>query len=96
VLLFSVQSFWHLEHRIKNHLHERFVTEYLTRARYNATQAYPTVFVCFRASAEVGGCRLRKRPEVAAEIDRRFKQQLAAIEGDLRASARAAVAHLLR
>lgn len=54
--------------------------EYLTGARYNATEAYVRVFGCTRASAEVGGCRLRKRPEVAREINRRLKAQLAELD----------------
>lgn len=66
---------------LSNPLHELFVVEYLTRAKYNGTEAYARVFGCSRASASVGGCRLKKRPEVAREINRRFREQLAAIDG---------------
>lgn len=74
---------------LKNPAYERFVVEYLTTAKYNATQAYINTFGCSRRSAWSGACRLRKRPEVAAEIARRFQEQLAAIEGDMKAEARA-------
>lgn len=67
--------------------HERFVTEYLTTARYNATEAYRRVYGCMGHSAEVGGYRLRKRPDVAAEINKRFQAQLAAIEAATEARA---------
>jgi phage terminase small subunit len=56
--------------------HERFVTEYLTTARYNATEAYRRVYGCAGHSAEVGASRLRKRPDVAAEIRKRFDEQM--------------------
>lgn len=65
---------------LTNPLHELFVVTFLTVARFNGTEAYARVFGCSRASAEVGACRLRKRPEIAREINRRFKAQLAEID----------------
>lgn len=73
---------------LKNPLHERFIVEYLTGARYNASEAYRRVFGCTGHSAEVGASRLRKRPDVAAEIDARFKAQLAVLESEAKSHAR--------
>jgi phage terminase small subunit len=80
---------------LKNHLHERFVVEYLTTARYNGTEAYRRVFGCTGHSAEVGASRLRKRPDVAAEIDTRFKAQLAELEAEAKSRAGETVDWLL-
>lgn len=76
--------------------HERFVTEYLTTARYNATEAYRRVYGCKGHSAEVGGSRLRKRPDVAAEINSRFQAQLAEIKTAADARADETMKWLLR
>lgn len=59
--------------------HERFVTEFLTTARYNGSAAYASVYGVTGHSAEVGASRLRKRPDVAAEIRKRFKAQMEAL-----------------
>lgn len=79
-----------------NPLYEKFVAAYVGPARFNATEAYVITYGCTRASAQVGGCRLKKRPEVAREINRRFKAQLAAIEGDIQETARSAFSDLMR
>lgn len=79
-----------------NPLHEKFVVLYLTTARYNASEAYRQTYGTTGASAWVGGCRLKKRPEVAKEINRRFKAQLVELEEPAREIARNTVAALLR
>ena len=56
------------------------MTEFLTTARYNGTAAYTSVYGVTGHSAEVGASRLRKRPDVAAEIRVRFRAQMEALQ----------------
>lgn len=64
---------------LTNPLHARFVEEFFGPARMNGTEAYRRTFGTTGHSAEVGASRLRKRPDVKAEMERRLRAELDAI-----------------